>query len=219
LRSRAECLPCLVSIIWGLWIAALGPRSRADDVDDPPAGPASWPGRAGHAELGISPCPCRSELPPFGNRAPTSPPAAQTGCPAPPLASRRPSGSRARHRAPRGAPRAARARHRARAAERSPASPHLPEHGFPPTLRRSANSRSRPKQRGAAPHTRLLRAGSVRARQSCTGHRCRVLSLLVALLGSNPASGSASLPPSRPPEESPSWQPLMPPGRAAASRV
>jgi hypothetical protein len=111
---------------------------------------------------------------------------------------------------------------------RRPASqrPNLPRRRFPPTLPRSANSRSRPSRCGAAPHTRCLRAGSVRADGPCTGHRCRVLSLLVALLElilSRPGRGlgfeSASLPPSRPPEESPSWQPLTPPGRAGASRV
>ena len=52
-----------------------------------------------------------------------------------------------------------------------------------PTLPRSANSRSRPN--AAAPrHIRGdPRAGSVRAERPSTGHRCRVLSLLVALRG------------------------------------
>jgi len=52
---------------------------------------------------------------------------------------------------------------------------------FPLHCAGSADSRSRPR-RSSAPHTRMLRAGSVRAVWSCTGHRCRVLSLLVALL-------------------------------------
>lgn len=35
----------------------------------------------------------------------------------------------------------------------------LPRQRFPPTLRRSANSRSRPNRRGAAPHTRFAEGG------------------------------------------------------------
>jgi hypothetical protein len=59
----------------------------------------------------------------------------------------------------------------------------LPNRRSAPTLPRSANSRSRL----IAPAPRHIRgdprAGSVRADCSCTGHRCRVLSLMVALRG------------------------------------
>ena len=65
----------------------------------------------------------------------------------------------------------------------------LPERAQRPTLPRSANSRSRPIT--AAP--RHIRgdpgAGSVRAERPCTGHRCRVLSLVVALRGEYVLSG------------------------------
>ncbi len=74
----------------------------------------------------------------------------------------------------------------------------LPETLARPTLPASANSRSRPKT--AAP--RHIRgdpgAGSVRAERPSTGHRCPVLSLMVALCGEYVPRRSADLPPSRP---------------------
>jgi hypothetical protein len=103
----------------------------------------------------------------------------------------------------------------------------LPETPAAPTLPRSANSRSRPNS--AAPrHIRGdPRAGSVRAERPSAGHRCPVLSLVVALRGescSRVVGGTGSREAlitslSTVSEESPSWQPLMPPGRAGASRV
>ena len=73
--------------------------------------------------------------------------------------------------------------------------PCLPIGPCSPTLPRSANSRSRPE--AAAPrHIRGdPRAGSVRAERPSAGHRCPVLSLMVALRGEVRALGSADLPP------------------------
>ena len=76
-----------------------------------------------------------------------------------------------------------------------PARTRLPNGPCSPTLPRSANSRSRPEV--AAPrHIRGdPRAGSVRAERPSAGHRCPVLSLMVALRGEVRASRSADLPP------------------------
>ena len=86
-------------------------------------------------------------------------------------------------------------RNRSTAHGRFDGGPCLPIGPCSPTLRRSANSRSRPE--AAAPrHIRGdPRAGSVRAERPSAGHRCPVLSLMVALRGEVRALGSADLPP------------------------
>jgi hypothetical protein len=86
-------------------------------------------------------------------------------------------------------------RNRSTAHRRSDGRPCLPIGPCSPTLPRSANSRSRPE--AAAPrHIRGdPRAGSVRAERPSAGHRCPVLSLMVALRGEVRALGSADLPP------------------------